>query len=1025
MRDFMKKAILLLFTCFFISMGLVTAQMQRVTGTVISEEDGLAIAGASVAVKGTTQGTITDLNGHFNLADVPNSAKTLLITFVGMEPQEVDVKPNLRVVLKLSSQQLDEVMVVAYGTIKKASFTGAASTIHAESAFKDIPITTLEQALQGNVPGLTVNQTSGQVGTSVNVRVRGTGSMNASNNPLYVVDGVPVMSGSVANIAYSSKGDTRDFNIMSSINPDDIESVTVLKDAAAASLYGSRAANGVILITTKKGKAGKTSVRLKANWGISDWAVNNRPSVTGEQHRELTYEAFYNQGVLMGGYTDAQAKKYADARIDMFAPKLEHYSDWKDVLFKKNASTQNYEFSAQGGSEQTQFYASLGYNKEEGMVIYTGLEGFTGRLNMSHKSKDNRLQIGANISFAKQSSRMVDESTSYSNPYYLVNWVCIPNIPVYNEDGSYYDFKNNLAANSLGLINPAKNLGLESNTSDVLKSVNSLWAQYQIIEGLTLKQSVSYDFTLNNVESWRPSTSQNGMASNGVMTKVPFQFQNLYSSTLLNYTRVFGAKHTVDVLAGWDIDMRHEQYTASTSSNFPSDKLPEMINGANPLTTESSFSDDRVLSFLSRVNYDYDAKYYASANFRRDGSSRLGINQRWANFWSASAAWRISQESFLRDVSFLDDLKIRLSYGVNGTLPSGLYANKALVTFGKNYMKNPGSFVTQLANPDLSWEKNYNLNIGFDLRVFNRVGIAFDFYNRNTTDLLQNLPVSMVTGFSSILKNVGEMNNRGVELDISVDVFKDSPVKWTTGLALSHNRNKITKLNEGKDIIGESGILREGESYYAWWSREWAGVDPATGEEQWVLNTQNEDGSFNRELTKDPALAQRIIVGKPDPALIGGWRNNVSWKGLTLNGLFSFSLGGHVMDDMELLNTSTDGATAYTVISVEQLNRWQKPGDITNVPRRINNYDLAWYGSTRFMRSSDYLRLKNVSLSYTLPGKWTRVAKMDNVRVFFSGTNLLTWSAYKTIDPEQPIDGITSFSFPALKTFTFGIEIGL
>lgn len=1023
MRCFMGRIIWLFLICFFVGIGFATAQTQRVTGTVISAEDGQAVVGASVVVKGTTLGTITDLNGHFYLTELPNSVKTLLISFVGMQPQEVDMKPNLKVVLKLSSQQLDEVMVVAYGTIKKASFTGAASTIQAESAFKDMPITTFEQALQGNVPGLTVNQTSGQAGTSANVRVRGTGSMNASNSPLYVVDGVPVISGSVSILAYG--GDTRDFNVMSSLNPDDIETVTVLKDAAAASLYGSRAANGVILITTKKGKVGKTSIRLKANWGISDWAVDNRPSVTGEQQRELTYEAFYNQGVLVGGYTDAEAKEYADSRIDLFAPELTHYSNWKDALFKKNASTQNYEFSAQGGNEQTQFYASLGYNKEEGMVIRTGFEGFTGRLNVSHKSKDNRLQVGANISFAKQLSRMADEGTSYNNPYYLVNWLCIPNIPVYNEDGSYYDFKNNLATNSIGLINPAKNLGLASNTSNVFKSVNALWAQYQIIEGLTLKQSVSYDFTQNDLESWWPSSSQNGIISNGTMMKIPFQNQNLYSSTILNYVHVFGAKHTVDVLAGWDVDMRHDQYVASVSSNFPSDRLPEMINGANPKTANSSYSDDRVLSFLSRVNYDYDGKYYASANFRRDGSSRLGINQRWANFWSVSAAWRMSQESFLKDVSFLDDLKIRMSYGVNGTLPKGLYANKALITFGKNYMNNPGSLVTQLANPDLSWEKNYNLNMGFDLRVFDRVGLAFDFYNRNTTDLLQDLPISMVTGFSSILKNVGEMNNRGVELDINVDVFKDSQMKWTTGLVLSHNRNRIVKLQDGKDIIGESGILREGESYYSWWSREWAGVDPATGEEQWVLNTPNEDGSFNRELTKDPSLAQRVVIGNPDPVLIGGWRNSVSWKGLTLNGLFSFSLGGHVLDDMELLSTSTDGETAYTVISVEQLNRWQKPGDITDVPRRINDTPLARYGSDRFMRSSNYLRLKNVSLSYMLPSKWTRVAKMDNVRVFFSGSNLLTWSAYKTIDPEQPVNGISSFVFPVLKTFTFGIEIGL
>ena len=357
------------------------------------------------------------------------------VSYIGMQTQEVAIKTTLKIVMKADAQQLEEVMVVAYGTAKKSSFTGAASNVNAEKALKDIPVTTFEQALQGSAPGVTVNQSSGQPGAGLSIRVRGTGSMNASNNPLYVIDGVPVISGDIAVSGVS--GDSKAYNVMASINPDDIESITVLKDAAAASLYGSRAANGVILITTKRGKEGKTSVNFKASFGFSDWAVNNHPKVNGEQAHELVYEAGYNEAVIYGGYDDANAKAYAQELADSYAPLLDKYSNWEDVLFRDHGFSQNYEFSAQGGNEKNKFYASLAYKDEQGKAIHTGIEGFTGRLNVSHKSSDNKLEFGANVTFSKQFSRMADEGSSYANPYFLVNWVCMPNIPIYNEDGSY------------------------------------------------------------------------------------------------------------------------------------------------------------------------------------------------------------------------------------------------------------------------------------------------------------------------------------------------------------------------------------------------------------------------------------------------------------------------------------------------------------------------------------------------------------------------------------------------------------
>ena len=1013
------KRFSLVVLCLFLGITMVIAQTTKVTGIVVFAEDSEPIIGASVAVKGTTMGTVTNLDGTFSL-EVPNNIKTLVFSYVGMDTQELEAKPTMRVVLQSSSQALDEVMVVAYGTTKKSSFTGAASSLNTEKILKDLPVTSFEQALQGATPGLTVSSGSGQPGSKLNIRIRGIGSMNASNEPLYVIDGIPVVSGDIA--TSHVKDDTKSFNAMASINPSDIENITVLKDAAAASLYGSRAANGVILITTKKGKEGKTIINFKANWGFSDWAVENRKSVSGEQRHELTYEAYYNEGILYKDMSDEDAKTYAQQGADRFAPLLDQYTDWEDVLFRKRAFNQNYEFSAQGGNEQTNFFASLGYRTEDGKVINTGIDGFTGRANMRHTSKDGKMQLGASVAFSRQKSEVAREGTADANVYLVKNWYATPNLPVYNEDGSFY---NGFPLNALNVPNPLEKLGLDKNTSEVLRSTNSLWASYQFIDGLTLKETISYDYIDNQSTTYWPKSSNNGKLTNGLMIKYPSQHHDIYSSTLLNYTKTFNKKHNLDALIGWDVDDRREQYVLAMGTNYAHDKLPELENSSVPTGASSGYTQDHLLSLLSRVNYDYEGKYYISGNYRRDGSSRLGANKRWGNFWSVSGAWRISQEAFMHRLPFVDDMKIRASYGVNGTLPSDLYAHLSLYAYGYNYQDQPGSAPSTIPNPDLGWEKNLNFNVGFDARLFDRLSILFDFYNRETKDLLQDVPTSFTTGFGTTLKNVGAMNNRGVELDLNYDVFNKTAAKWSTGIILSHNRNKVTKLYAGKDIISSTTILREGEAYYSWWNREWAGVDPQTGEEQWVLNTENEDGSINRELTKDPAKAQRVIVGSPDPKLTGGWRNSFSWRGLELNALFSFSLGGHIMDDQALLITDTDGETNYQNIGIQQIDRWQKPGDVTSVPRRINGYQYARYGSSRHLQSSNHIRLKTVTLSYNLPAKWMQAARMRNVRVFASGSNLLTWAAYKNIDPEQPIDGVSNWGLPNLKTVTFGIEIGL
>ncbi|MDL2231531.1 TonB-dependent receptor [Porphyromonadaceae bacterium OttesenSCG-928-L07] len=996
----MKKAAILSVLFILLSIQLCFAQTREITGSVIDKNDKQALPGVSVTVKGSqpTVGTITNSEGNFSIQ--VNNNSTLTFSFIGMLSQEVIIdgsQSNFTIELTSETETLDEVIVVAYGTQKKSSFTGSATSVSGDRTFKDLPVQSFEQALQGATPGVVVSGSSGQPGGAINIRIRGTGSMNATNNPLYVIDGVPVIAGDIG--VSNIKNQTREFNSMTSINPADIESITVLKDAAAASLYGSRAANGVILITTKQGKKGKTTINFKASYGISDWAVKNREMLNGDQQHELAYEGFYNEAILYKNYSEADAQAYAQSYAQTYAPKLDKYSDWEKALFNDHGTNQSYEFSAQGGGENTTFYASLGYKKDVGMSDASKLEGFSGKINISHKA--DKLSIGANISLSKQYSHVNSEGSAYSNPYFTTRSYYKPNFNIYNEDGSYNE---GFPFADLKIPNVVKDAQLDKNTADLFRSINTLWASYEFIKGLIFKQTVSYDFIFNETTTYWPANSNNGAIHNGMMIKTPYQHRNLYSSSILTYTTKIADLHHLDLLVGWDVDDKQKRYTQAAGKNYSGIKLPELINSSVPTGASSLYYDDHLYSLLSRVNYDYNDKYYLSGTYRRDGSSRLGSNNRWGDFWSASLAWRITQEEFMQNITWLNDLKLRASYGVNGTLPTDLYGHLDLFGTGEDYQDEPGEAPKNVPNPDLAWEKNHNLDIGLDVTLFHRIYLTLDYYLKNTKDLIQEVPISYTTGFAKSLQNVGSMRNRGIEIDLSADIFKHAAVKWHTGLALAHNKNEVTKLYDGKEIVDNASFraIREGESYYSFWVREWAGVDPETGEELWVSNALNEDGTLNKELTKDPAKAQRTIVGKADPKLTGGWRNTVSWKGLTLNALFSFSVGGKILDMFPVTYTDTDGGKPLLGISKRQLDRWQKPGDKTNVPRRIANYKYTNYGSDRFMYKSDHLRLKSVSLSYDLPANLLNRAGLKTVRVFASGSNLLTWKHKDNIlDPEQ------------------------
>ncbi len=727
----MKRKLMLLLACLFVGIGVVTAQTQKVTGVVISEEDGQPVIGASVLVKGTQIGAITGVDGDFTLPNVPSSAKTLVISFVGMQTQEVTIKPHVKVILKSDSELLEEVVVTGYGTFKKASFTGAASTVNT-STLEDVPVLSVADKLSGNVAGVTFGSSSSNPGSVSSIRVRGMGSINAGNNPLYVIDGTPVTSGDLSEFTYSDAGT----DILSSLNTNDIESITVIKDAAAASLYGSRAANGVVVITTKSGKQGKTNVSFRSDWGFSNMAIDYRPMLDGDSRRELLWTGLKNYGLYTGNMSDADAATFADQNIEDFASKPSTgWTDWKDLLFR-NGSHQNYQLSVSGGNDRTKFYTSVAYTNQEGIIYKQGLERFTGNANLTHKFGDFEVQVTSQFSKVRQNK--TNEATSYDGPVANYAFFQSPSSTPYNEDGTL-----NNGCGVFG-VNPLYEREHSSDVYTLMKAFNTIKLTYNIWDKLNLSEKIAYDYAQGTNDVLWDRHSNNG-APGGVMQRIVNRNDQLNTQTQLSYINSFGL-HNIDALLGFETQDTEYAFNYMAGQDYPGD-LYELTN-AGSTSAETNRQSYRMTSFLGRANYNYADRYYLGLSYRTDGSSRLARENRWGSFWSVSGAWRFIDESFLNPVkSVLTDGKLRVSYGVNGTQPSDYYAYMNLYKYGIIYNGQSGMSIVGIENPDLKWEKNKTWNIGLDLSFIDRISVTFDYYQRKTSDLIYDLPVSQVGGY--------------------------------------------------------------------------------------------------------------------------------------------------------------------------------------------------------------------------------------------------------------------------------------
>ncbi|MDF2187184.1 TonB-dependent receptor [Paraflavitalea sp. CAU 1676] len=1036
---------------------LASYAQTSIRGVVTDNTSKSPMAGATVLVKGSKTATITGNDGRYEIT-LPPKATTLVFQFTGYHSKEVAIsgRSEINIELETDFESLNEVMVVAYGNAKKGTYTGAASVIK-QNDIKDVPSTSFQNALVGRVSGVQVTTASGQAGTTPSIRIRGIGSMNASNEPLYVIDGVPVISGDQGNLSGSLIGSN---NIMNTLNPADIETITILKDAAASSLYGSRAANGVVVITTKRGKKGKPVVHLSSSIGVTPgWATDNYEVGGPQEQINMLYRILYDNKTS-AGQTAAQANTYALGQLntkfnkhgykfsttgtalsdnviisgmtDGLVNREGTYFDWDDAYFGTGIYQTN-DLSVGGGDQNTTYYTSLNYTKDQNRVRVNKFDRISGRTNISQKV-GKHLEFTTNIGLARnKQSGFNDTRNTGANYLYQVRNLLWPFYwPTDYKTGLPYTARyGSLAQNNLYYNDQWENSSITKRFS-----VNET-ILLTILPELNVKSIFSYDNSEIKDHLYYSAIHYNGVSTNGSLNETSTSISKLVSSNTVNYAKNFG-DHNVSFLGGFEVEENRTNFQSTTGTNLPSSVLTT-LSPAGAFSASGYEYGNSIVSLLSRLEYNYKQKYFLSGSFRRDGSSKLAPDTRWGNFWSVAGSWRISNEEFMKEITPISNLRLRASYGINGTLPSQNYGWRSLTSYTLRYNGNAGGYLSTNANPDLTWETNYTTNIGLEFGLFKqRLTGTIEYFNRDSRNLLQDVPTSTTTGFSSALANVGEINNKGIEVELGGDIINNKSIRWSASVNASFIKSKVTKLYGGRDIIwydptgGDNRaqfIYREGSSTLSYYGYEWGGVDPKNGNNVWYVNNPADAkaGDFlynDRGATYSFNKANYKIVGDAMPDVYGGLNTSLEYKGVTLGLNFIYKLGGKLYDGA-FKDVSDDGYY-WERIRTETLyaNMWTPENTSGNLPllRGTDLTDPMQY-STRQMSSATFFRLKNVNLSYDLPRNLIGKVGLSNVRVFFNGSNLLTFSKYKIADPEVNQYGTRGWETPIGKTYTFGLDL--
>lgn len=964
----MKLKFTWMLTLFLALVQFSFAQEKNISGTV-SDESGMPLPGVAVLVKGTSTGTQTDFDGKYTLKAM--SGQTLVFSYLGMKSVErtVGSATTINVTLQEDAQALEEVVVLGYSVKSVSEVTGSSVQVSGDQ-IASVPVVSVDQALQGKVAGLNISMASGTPGSVQDIRIRRVGSINAGNDPLYVIDGVPVN-----NSNFSGSSAVSSFSALASLNSSDIESITVLKDASATSAYGARGSNGVIVITTKKGKSGKVSFTANSLVGFQNNAVEGRKPLTATQRMELLTDAFRNSR----GYDNATAYAYALASTGWDE---ETDFNWGNAVKNKDAVMQNYDISASGGDENSSFYASLGYNATEATVIASDFERISGSFNFNRKFSDKfDFSTSMNVSNVTQNG-ILEQAAYFSNPH-LVRFFMPPIESAYNADGSY-----NL---NTSVFNPLYQETVDITENNLTRALNNTSLVWKINDRFRFKSVIGLDYTIASYHEYRNRYhgDSDGAVGGSVQNSVNRNFNYVTQNSLAYNFKV--AQHSFDVQGLVEYQKNRRNFLTGFGQNLPADGLYYLDTAPGSQAVGGFFDDWSSISYLGMLNYNFDGKYVLDATFRREGSSRFAASNRFGSFWSLGAAWNIHREAFLSGNEIVNQLRLRASIGESGNSQIDINRFQNLLSYDANYNGLGAVYPSQYGNENLSWEMNKNYDLGFDFGLFeNRVSGSFAYFNKKTYDLLQTVPLSYTSGHAGQVYNAGTVVNKGIEIELSADIIRGKDFSWSISGNYATVENEVIALakdSDGEDIniITGTRAVEVGQPIYAWRMRKWAGVDPQTGRPQWYLN--GKDG----ELTTNYFSAKEEYQGgSAMPTFTGGLSTNLEFKGFFLNASVYFAGGHKVFEDWAFY---TQHSGVYTTLYYngvqDMMSRWQKPGDVTDYPRMVYNAtgDNASRTSTRFLYDGDYIRLKDITLGYNIPNRFVEKTGLEGIRVSLRGAN--------------------------------------
>ena len=984
-----------------------------VTGNV-SDDNSLALPGATVVVEGTSNGVTTDFDGNYSIS--ANKGDVLVFSFVGFDNKSVAVGNSNKINVQLnSSNELDEVVVTGITTRDRKRLTSSAVVIDSE-LIEGVALSSPDQALQGRVAGLRVTTQSGTPGAPQDIRIRGEGSISGSNAPLFVIDGVPVNNGSISPLL-------TDMGILSMVNASDIESITVLKDASATAPYGARGSNGVIVITTKTGSAGEVKYNLTSQYGFQNYARDERPMLTGEQRLELGAETLINDY----GWTKERATTYALANFAGAAAwdaggRVD--GNWEDLIKVKDAPYQSYDLSASGGSAQENFRMSLGYKNTVGTSVATDYEQVSG--SFTYRRKSGRVDISTSNRVSNSIQNGIHEGGSYfgspqANRIFMSPWQ-----QPKNADGSYNINLSTSVFNTLYLAE--KNV----QQNDGTRAISNTSVTYRITDNLKFRTRYAIDFLLGVSHEFRNPDHGDGASRGGYSYQNTSRNFTWFNTNSLDYVKTFGNDHNVAATLQTSFGRSKNTNNASSGYGVAAEGLYYVSSFGTDQAASGGFSDWKELSFLGLLNYSYKDKYIADFSFKRDGSSRFASGNRFGNFWSVGVAWNLTQESWLENNDIVNNLKLRASVGETGNNGVGLNQYQSLFGYSASYNDSGAVYPSTFGNLLFSWEKQTLFDVGVDFSILgNRVSGSIGYYNKNTNDLLQSVPLSTTTGHSSQTQNVGEVENKGVEIELSADVLKLGDFTWNVYSNYATNDNEVltlAKRADGTDINldGSYNRTRVGEPMGVWYIRGWAGVDSATGDPRYYKGGATDP---SMEIVNSYNEASQMVQGDRIPTYSGGLGTRLSYKNFYVDGNLYFAGGHKVFERWNWYSENTGLlSTRYYQGSQKLMERWQNPGDITDVPRMRWSTSTSATGSgttTRFLHDGDFVRLRDVVVGYSLPKDIANRLGFDNVGFSARGLNLFTWTKDPnlTVDPEIRNSGSWEIYTPPLKSVSFGVNL--